>query len=47
MLLIDTFSTNRLDKSLEAGMTGVFVIGPLMAVAAVIVVLISRNRHAR
>ena len=47
MLLIETFSTNRLDKCLEAAMTGAFVIGPFMAVAAVIVVLIFRSRHAR
>jgi len=47
MLLIETFSTNRLDKSLEAAMTGAFVIGPLMAVVDVIVVLIFRPRHAR
>jgi len=47
MFFIEIFSTNRLDKSLEAAMTGAFVIGQLMAVAAVIVVLIFRSRHAR
>ena len=47
MLLIETFSANRHDKSLEAAMTAAFVIGPLMAVAAVIVVLIFRSRQAR
>ncbi len=47
MFFIEIFSTNRHDKSLEAAMMGAFVLGPLMAVAAVIVVLISRHRHAR
>jgi hypothetical protein len=44
MVLIETFSSNIHDKSIEAAMTGAFVIGPLVAVAAVIVVLIFRSR---
>ncbi len=44
MLTIEAFSTNSHDKSLEAAMTGAFVIGPLVAVIAVVVVLISRAR---
>lgn len=44
--LIETFSSNRHDRSVEAAMTGAFVIGPLMAVVAVIVVLVIRARRA-
>ena len=44
MVLIETFSSNVHDKSIEAAMTGTFVIGPLVAVAAVIVVLVFRSR---
>jgi hypothetical protein len=47
MVLIETFSSNRHDRSLEAAMTGAFVIGPLMAAVAVIVLLIFRSRAAR
>lgn len=47
MFFIEIFSTNRHDKSLEAAMTGAFVIGPLMAVAAVFVVWIFRSRQTR
>jgi Na+/proline symporter len=47
MFLIETFSSNRHDKSLEAAMRGAFVIGPLMAVAAVIVVLVFRSCHTQ
>lgn len=36
MLLIEPFASNQHDTSVEAVMTGVFVIGPLMAVAVVI-----------
>ena len=46
MLAIETFSPNTHDKSLEAAMTGAFVIGPLMAVLAVIMVLVSRSTRA-
>lgn len=31
MLLVEDFSSNAHDKSMEAAMTGAFVIGPLMA----------------
>lgn len=44
MLAIETFSTNTHDKSMEAAMTGAFVVGPLMAVVAVIVTLVLRSR---
>src|SRR5690242_21754357 len=47
MFFIQIFSTNRHDKSLEAAMTGAFVLGPLMAIVAVIVVWIFRSRQAR
>ena len=47
MILIETFSSNVHDKSIEAAMTGAFVIGPLMSVAAVIVVMVFRSRQAR
>ena len=46
MYLIETFSSNRHDQSVEAAMTGAFVIGPLMAVTAVIMVLVVRARRA-
>jgi hypothetical protein len=46
MFLIESFSSNRYDVSVEAAMTGIFVIGPLMAVVGVIVVLIIRARRA-
>ena len=47
MLLIETFSSNQYDKSLEAAMTGAFLIGPSMAVIAVVVLLVFRSRRAR
>jgi len=47
MVLIETFSSNGHDKSLEAAMTGAFAVGPLLAVVAVIVVLVFRSRCAR
>ena len=46
MFLIETFSSNRYDRSVEASMTGAFVIGPVMAVTAVIMVLVVRARRA-
>ncbi len=46
MFLIEAFSDNRHDRSVEAAMTGAFVVGPLMAVVAVIVVLVIRARRA-
>ena len=45
MFLIETFSSNRHDQSVEAAMTGAFVI-PLMAVTAVIMVLVVRARRS-
>lgn len=46
MFLIEAFSSNRHDRSVEAAMTGAFVVGPLMAVMAVIVVLVIRAQRA-
>jgi len=46
MVLIETFSSNTHDKSVEAAMTGAFVFGPLMAMIAVIVTLVFRSRHS-
>jgi hypothetical protein len=46
-VLIEAFSSNIHDKSMEAAMTGAFVVGPLMAAVAVIVVMIFRYRRAR
>lgn len=46
MLVIDAISSNAHDKSVEAAMTGAFVFGPLMAVAAVIALLIFRSRRS-
>lgn len=47
MLLIETFSSNQHDKSVEAAMIGAFVSGPLMAVVAVIVLLVFRSRRTQ
>jgi hypothetical protein len=47
MGLVELFSSNQHDKSMEAAMTGAFVIGPLMAVVAVVVLLIFRARPDR
>jgi hypothetical protein len=46
MFLIEAFSSNRHDQSVEAAMTGAFVVGPLMAVSAVIMVLVVRARRS-
>ena len=46
MFLIEAFSSNRHDRSVEAAMTGAFVVGPLMAVVAVIVLLVIRAQRA-
>ena len=46
MFLIENLSSNRHDRSVEAAMTGAFVVGPLMALVAVIVVLVMRARRA-
>ena len=46
MFLIEAFSSHRHDRSVEAAMTGAFVVGPLMAVVAVIVVLVIRAQRA-
>jgi len=40
MFLIEAFSSNRHDRSVEAAMTGAFVVGPL------IVVLVIRAQRA-
>jgi hypothetical protein len=40
---VELLSSNTHDRSLEAAMTGAFVIGPLVAIVAVIVVLIYRS----
>jgi hypothetical protein len=47
MLLIETLSSNRHDQSVEAAMTGAFVVGPLMAATSVIIVLVLRSRRTR
>lgn len=47
MVLTEALTSNRHDKSLEAAMTGAFVAGPLMAPAAVVVLLIFRSRRVR
>ncbi|MEO5956774.1 MAG: hypothetical protein ABIR36_13945 [Nitrospiraceae bacterium] len=45
MLLIEVFSSNTHDTSVEAAMTGAFVFGLPMALIAEIVVF--RSRHSR
>lgn len=47
MLLIETFSSNTHDASLEAAMTGAFVFGPLMAAVAVFALLVFRSGRSR
>lgn len=42
-VLIDAFSGNRHDKSLEAAMTGAFVTGPLGAFVGLVVALLWRR----
>jgi hypothetical protein len=47
MGLVNLLSSNTFDRSLEAAMTGAFVVGPLVAVLAflaTLVYLIVRNR---
>lgn len=38
--LVEGFSSNTHDRSLEAAMTGAFVVGPLVAIIAFIVVFV-------
>ena len=40
MFMVETFSSNVHDKSMEAAMTGAFVFGPLMALVAAVVTLV-------
>jgi Na+/proline symporter len=40
MFVVETFSSNVHDKSMEAAMTGAFVFGPLMALVAAIATVI-------
>ncbi len=46
MLLIETFSSNSHDKSVEAAMTGAFVFGPLVAIVTVILTLLFRSHRS-
>ena len=47
MWLVNTFSNNPRDRELEAAMTGAFVIGPLVAILALIGTLIFLLVRAR
>lgn len=40
MSLVETFSSNAHDRSMEAAMTAAFVIGPVAALVAVLVTII-------
>jgi hypothetical protein len=40
MVLINTFSPNKHDKSVEAAMTSAFVIGPVVAILAFVITLV-------
>ena len=40
MFVVDMFSSNVHDKSMEAAMTGAFVFGPLMALVSAIVTVV-------
>ncbi len=44
---VEAFSSNSHDRSMEAAMTGAFVVGPLMAVLSVVVILIVRARRSQ
>jgi len=47
MALIETFSSNLHDRSIEAAMTAAFVFGPLSAIAAATAVSLFRSRRPR
>lgn len=47
MALIEAVSSNTHDKSLEAAMTGAFVLGPLTTVVAVSAILVVRVHRAQ
>jgi hypothetical protein len=47
ILLIEAFSSNTHDRSVEAAMTGAFITGPLMAAVAVVVLLMWRAHRTR
>jgi len=48
MLLVYGLSTNQFDRDMEAGMTGFFVVGPVLALLGIIAGLVLfwyRQRH--
>lgn len=47
MWLVNTFSSNVRDRELEAAMTGAFVIGPIVAILALIGVVVFMLLRAR
>ncbi len=47
MLAVNAFSPNTFDKSVEAAMTGAFVCGPVMALAAAVAGLVIYWRWAK
>jgi hypothetical protein len=47
MGLVNMLSSNTHDRSIEAAMTGAFVIGPLVAVVAFVVMLVYIVRRKR
>jgi hypothetical protein len=47
MWLVNTFSNNPRDRELEAAMTGAFVIGPVMAILALVGTVIFLLLRAR
>jgi flagellar biogenesis protein FliO len=47
MLFINLLSSNRHDKSMEAAMTSAFVIGPVIAILAFVITLVSLLKRGR
>jgi hypothetical protein len=47
MLLINAFSSNSFDRSMEAAMTGAFVTGPLLALVSFIAILTYLLMHRK
>lgn len=47
MMLINSFSSNSFDRSMEAAMTGAFVTGPLLALVSFIAILTYLLMHRK
>jgi hypothetical protein len=47
MLVVESFSSNMQDRSLEAAMTGAFVLGPAAALIFMIGTIVHRSKKTR